>query len=257
MSNNGIYIAAAGGMAQYERLEHLTNNLANVSTAGFKGDRPIFSVVRPDYTGQLRFHPMRGSAEEVRATAFAKLDEVSLDMRQGSFENTDDPLSMALGGEGFFTVAAPEGTLYTRSGQFRLDAEGRLVTADGLPVLGQGDSEIFIQGGDVNVGADGQITVDGKAVGTLKIATFDDDTHLARVGHTLFRALAPDGTPAEAKPMGHAQVMQGVLESSNVNPIVAMTELIDTNRAFEQFTKSLQALDGLDEKAIAQMARPK
>lgn len=256
MGNSGIYIAAAGGMAQYERLEHLTNNLANVATTGFKAERPVFSVQRPNYQGQLRMTPAPGSAEERRALAFASLDEVRTDLSHGAFEATGNPLDLAIGGDGFFAVAADEGTLYTRAGAMRLDEGGRLVNASGMPVLSSGGSDIYVPPGTLAVDEGGTISVDGEAVATLQIAQFDPSVRLERVGHSMFRAVNEEGAPAQPSGRGSPQVMQGTLESSNVNAVSAMVELIATNRAFEQFTKSLQAIDDIDEKAISQMARP-
>lgn len=257
MGNSAIYVAASGGMAQLERMEILANNLANVSTTGFKGDRPVFSVEYPNYAGQLRQPPMPGTSDEVRSLLFAKVDTTALDLSAGSFEETGNPLNVALGGDGFLTVQGPKGELYTRAGELTLNDQGVLTTGSGMPVLDSEGGEITVPPGELKIDANGTLRVNGRTVASLKLVSFSPGTHLERVGHTLFQAVTATGAEATPVKARNPQLMQGTLETSNVEPVRAMVDLIDTQRAFEQFTKSLQSLDELEEKLITQVARPR
>lgn len=256
MSNPSIYMAASGGMAQYERLEHLSNNIANIDTTGFKATRSIFSTERPDYASQLRLGPLPGSDGANRALSFAKLSEVQTDFTHGQLVETGNPLDVALGGEGFFAVDGPEGPLYTRAGSFSISKDGFLITKNGMTVQGEG-GPIRLKSTPKRIDPDGTIHTKDGPIARLKVVNFEDDTHFKRVGMALFRPVNESGETATPTLAGHPQVLQGSLEGSNVNPISAMVELISAQRAFEQFNKSLTTLDELEKESVQQMARPR
>jgi flagellar basal-body rod protein FlgG len=142
-------------------------------------------------------------------------------------------LDFALTGQGtYFVVQGPLGeALYTRNGNFNLDADGRVVTQDGYPVMGH-NGEIFIDGTDVAVDAEGNILVDGKELDSLLVAKVTDETRLEKVGHSLFKA--PAGLAVDYAPdASDVLIQQGFLEQSNVNPVREMVQMIEAARLYE------------------------
>jgi len=166
--NRAVYTLASGGLAAQARLDAVTQNLANVGTAGYKAGRPIF-----------RLHPLDVSQlglpepPELRAAAQVTESETIRDFSQGPVRATGNPLDVAVAGEGFFVVATPRGERYTRQGSFGLDGEGYLVTEHGDRVQGD-NGDLRIGTGDVAIGDDGQISVDGISGGRLKLVGFGE-----------------------------------------------------------------------------------
>lgn len=227
--NAALYAAAAGSLAQERRLDVLTNNLANVHTAGFKQDRPSFETY-------LR-----------AATPMVVLASTRPDLTAGALATTGNSLDLGLDGPGFFVVQTPQGVRYTRQGSFRLDARNQLVTQDGHPVLGEG-GPLVVNGRAVTVDAQGQIEVDGKRVGRLRLVELQPEG-LRKSGGTLFESA---GVPPAAP--RSTQVRQGHLELSNVNPARAMTELIEVLRTYEAYQKTIQSIQENRSRAT-EMAR--
>jgi flagellar basal-body rod protein FlgG len=236
----------------------ISNNLANLNTVGFKKNQSL-DLAFPTYL-IARIHDqkvkvMDGTAE-LRPTIGFKgggvvPQEIASDHSQGAHLETLAPLDFALTGEGyFFTILGHDGkTFLTRNGSFSLDADGRLVTADGLPVMGR-NGEIFIDGSQVTVDGEGNITVDGKALDQLLVAKVKDEHQLYKVGHSLFQAtpqnkldLAPDDV----------QVQQGFLEQSNVNAIREMVQMIEVSRSYELNAKVVSLYDEVLGQAAAQI----
>lgn len=247
--NEALYTAASGALVQQIRLEVLSNNLANVNTVGFKGDRTIFSTVlgsaaaAGEQTGDAATSARSvASVSGVSSTNVGVvLEGVKTDFSAGPVTQSGNPLDVALNGNGFFSVKTPTGTLYTRAGTFFLDAEERLVTADGFPVLGEG-GEVRIQGETVTIGADGTVQVDGNQVATLKVVEFSPETVMQKIGDTLCAPLDPTATESKAV---SCEVLQGYVEQSNVNAVKSMTEMIEVLRAYEAYQKVIQAVDGV------------
>jgi flagellar basal-body rod protein FlgG len=242
---NGIL---TGARIQELRLEVLANNMANVSTVGFKEDR-VF-----------RIPSTPSSAEE--DIPFAAPGELSLDViaslpagtftnyEQGQLKETGNALDVGLEGEGFFSVQTPNGIQYTRKGNFELNADGTLVTQQGYPVLGRGGGEIRITGQEVVVDTGGTIIVDGAEVDTLNVVDFLDKKGLLKNGDSLYSPIDPNdrGFPAE-KTLVH----QGSIEGSNVDAIKAMTEMIDVMRGYESYQKILQSMIETNSKAVNEL----
>ena len=213
-----------GGLRQERKLEAVSNNLANADTVGFKKDRISFD-------------------DAFRAQA-------NKDFTQGSIQTTGNPLDLALSGEGFFKIETPEGIRYTRNGNFTLDQNGIIVDQNGHPVLGQGgaiavdinnlEQELFINQG-------GQILVNGAAVDTLDIVTFQNLRKLERDGKNL---LSYSGETLAEQPVERVVVQQKALEKSNTQVVEEMARMIDYHRMFDTFGKSIQTFDEVDSKAI-------
>ncbi|NVM21136.1 MAG: flagellar hook-basal body protein [Desulfobacterales bacterium] len=221
----GIYDAIRGCRIQELRLKTIANNLANTGTGGFKRDITSFDKA-------LRVH-------------------MKTDFNQGNVRRTDNRLDLALEGEGFFKVKTPAGIRYTRNGRFCLNAEGRLVTQNGDPVLGAG-GPITIRGEHVAIDAAGQIEVDGAAVDTLSMASFERPELLQKEGLSYY---VYNGDEKEILRPKEISVRDGFLEESNVVIAEEVIRMVETLRIFESYQKVLQSFDESDAKAINQVGR--
>ncbi len=247
---SGLYIAASGMDATLTRQNVIANNLANVSTVGFKQNRAV-DIAFPTYL-IARLHDQRVKALSGTAEYWPNIgfmgggvvpQDTPIDYSQGAHMETNNPLDFTLSGQGyFFSVLSPEGkTFLTRDGSFNLDGNGRLVTQDGLPVLGH-NGEIYIDGSQVTADAEGNLTVDGKALDQLLVVKVSDQNQLYKVGHNLFQA-----TPKNKIDMApdDIQVQQGFLEQSNVNEISEMVNMIEVSRSYELNSRVVSLYDHL------------
>ena len=250
-----LSIAATGMGSQQTNLEVIANNIANVNTTGFKRSRAEFSdlLYQSERAAGAAGPGNDGGAPEglsvglgVRPVAIRNLHI------QGSFNKTGNTFDLALSGRGYFQVSgANSETFYTRSGAFNRNAQGQLVTADGLSVtpnivIPANATEITISNAGqvaVRVGAAGQL----QNVGQLTLATFVNDAGLDPLGGNLFRETSASGSPTVvvAGDPGIATIQQGYLEASNVDPVKEITELIAAQRAYEMNSKVIQAADDM------------
>lgn len=225
--DSGFYAACAGLRAQSQALDVAAHNLANLSTAGFRGQQTSFqsllAVARPVVPNVLN----------LAVNNFGVLEGTHLDLSPGNLENTGNPLDVGIEGRGFFAVQTPQGTRYTRNGGFRVARTGELVTGSGNPVLGE-SGPIRIPSGQVSISPDGTISVAGAIAGKLRLVEFAPQTNLASEGDTLLRA--PDGS---AQPAKQTSVRQSALEASNVNAVGAVMTLIGVQRQAEMMQRAL------------------
>ncbi|HBS30955.1 MAG TPA: flagellar basal-body rod protein FlgF [Parvularcula sp.] len=210
--NNAIYSALSRQAALQQELASLANNIANASTAGYRGDGQIFS----EYVNALPGEP---------SISQTRIGGRLINDAQGEFIQTGAALDLAIEGEGYFVVATPQGERLTRAGAFQRNEQGLLATSEGHLVQGAGGGSITVTAGELVVSADGVISADGAVIGQVRVATADP-TRLVREGTTLFRA---EGALADVTPI----VRQGFLEASNVTPVLELSRLIEVQRAFE------------------------
>lgn len=266
MSSKGIYSAVSGAMAQNSRLDTIANNLANVNTSGFKKDRQVFSeylaanekennaINVPRVPASIEsFYDMQGGD-----TAYVNPSGTYTNFEQGGLRSTGSALDLAIEGKGFFEVATPQGLRFTRAGSMAIDANGRLVTKDGFPVLreGQGDPAqriIQLQGRNITVAASGDIFDGGNAVGKIAVSDFAIADDLQKVGNSLYTLKANAGSAP--LPARETRVHQGYLEGSNVNVVEEMTDMITANRVFEAAQQAIKAEDQMDDKLINQVGK--
>jgi flagellar basal-body rod protein FlgF len=239
----------SGAIAQETRLEVLSNNIANVSTVGFKEDRVFRIPTSATSTSSSIWDSIPNAS-----MAGISVDNISsleigtfTNFEQGSLKETGNALDLGLDGKGFFAVRTPNGTQYTRKGNFALNGDGTLVTQEGYPVLGKNGGQIQITGQQVSIGADGSIQVDGSAVDTLNIVDFPNKNTLMKYGDSLY---SPQNANDQGEPASSVLVRQGVIEMSNVDSIRAMTEMIDVVRGFESYQKVLQSINETTTKTV-------
>lgn len=239
---NALHIGLSRQMVLRQAMDVTANNLANLSTAGFKLE-----------TLHYETHSERPASHRdgPRGISFVRADAVLRDFSQGPIEATGRPLDLAIEGEGFFAVRAQGADRYTRDGRFSLDPEGRLVTASGASVLDEAGGEIAIDvaRGAPRIAADGSIFQGEAEVGRIGVVRFADRGGLEKLGDGLYRAAGP-AEPAEA-----ATLRQGAVEGSNVKPIVEITKMIETARAYESVTRMLQNEEDLRKRAIERLGR--
>ncbi|MEW6519955.1 MAG: flagellar basal-body rod protein FlgF [Thermodesulfobacteriota bacterium] len=224
-------------LAQSQRLNQITNNLANVDTPGYKKE-------------DVTFWEMLYTTNHNRLRV-GKALKVLTNQMEGSAKNTGNQLDFAISGNGFFKLQTPQGIRYSRAGNFLLNSEGQLVNPDGHLVLGEG-GPIVINGNEVSVATDGSLRVDGVDAGRLDIATFANLTDIEKEGANLFRLKNEE---AQEEPATDFNVRQGFLESSNVSLLSEMTSMIDLHRAYETQQKVIRTFDEIDDKAISTVGR--
>ncbi|MGD0938451.1 MAG: flagellar basal-body rod protein FlgF [Terracidiphilus sp.] len=238
--SSGYYAACAGLMTRTDALDTIANNLANVSTPGFRASHNSFSAVLETANDE----PL--SALNQDANEYGYLGGTHLDTAQGALVPTGNQLDLAIDGSGYFAVQTAAGTAYTRGGNFRVSPQGQLITSAGDPVLGDG-GPISIVGEPVSISTDGTISVNGAISGKLKLTDFPAGTQLESLGNSYYKA--PQGVEVAAT---NAKVHQGQLESSNVNPITSVVELITAQHEVESMRRTLSLFSDEMDKTAAQ-----
>ena len=238
---NSVFITLPGKYSIQRRMEAITNNLANASTAGYKSSRPSFQMASDETETQ------GNPSITLPHTTLGDID-THVYFGEGSMIETDNRLDVAIQGSGFFAIKGRSGeTLYTRNGQFSLDPNKRLVTMDGSPVMGQTGEDIILDGKEIMVAENGAIYVDRQQAGQLKIVDFKDKSSLRNQGKSSFVNTNPameETTPVKAT------VRAGYYEASNVNVMTEMIDMMTAMRAYESFTKVDQALGDVMQKLL-------
>jgi flagellar basal-body rod protein FlgF len=227
LMDSGFYAVCTALMARTQALDLVANNLANVSTPGFRAQHELFRSL----LASSSIFPMSDLNETVNN--YSVLGDSHLDFSQGNLEKTGNDFDLAIEGSGFFVVRTAAGQVFTRDGNFHVSPKNRLVTADGDPVLGD-QGFIDIVGGPVSISSDGTISVNGAVAGKLKVVDFPAGTPLESVGKTYYSAPAKSEIAATG-----ASIQQGSLESSNVNPVGGVVELIALQRHAELMQRAL------------------
>lgn len=235
----GLYTAAWGMNAQVERLVVLANNLANLTTTGYKADHTEFSqfLTSPTPAGLLPPNGPAGPPSPI-SMQMPMTARMVTDHSQGMLRETGNPLDFALNGPGFFVLDTPAGPRLTRAGSFTRSPHGLLAAGDGAPVRSRSGT-IAIQDGTVTVTSEGELLVNGQSQGHLLIVSPSNLTALTKSGGTRF-------IPSETEPLAAAHtavVRQGALESSNVNPVLSLVALIDAMRTYEAAQRAALSAD--------------
>lgn len=248
--SDGIYAALSGGVVQMRRLDVLANDLANVNTTGFKRDRLVIGE-RPPAEGDPDPFATALSRSTVPGSSLAEPRGTYTDLSQGPTVRTDGPLDVALVGEGFLAVDAPGGTRVTRDGRLAIASDGTLVTQSGLAVAGEwGPITIPPDGGSIEIHPTGEVVVDGYPVGRLRIVRPNDPAALEKLGHGLW-----DPGPAGVSDGAPAEVVQGFLEGSNVEPVTTLVELIQAQRSFDASQQMIRAHKDMDATSLRRVGK--
>lgn len=262
MTNAALHVARTGLDAQSARMRVIANNLANVNTTGFKRDRANFETL----AYQIMTAPgAPASAENRYATGLSLGSGVEMTgtarvNSQGALATTDNPLDLAIEGDGFFQVTLPDGTIgYTRAGSFNLSAEGQIVTSDGMPL--QPAIQVPEGAQSITVGADGTVSAqlagqtEPTQLGQLELARFINPAGLAAKGGNILIETAASGAPqvGPAALEGRGSIRQGMLEGSNVNVVQELVDMIETQRAYEVNSKMIAATDEMLRNANQQL----
>lgn len=263
-----LWPAVSGAMARDHQIEVISNNLANVNTNGFKRDDISFKEYLSK-NEKLNIDP-----EEVPRSPIKDKDLYPLDGRDqsfvvvsgtntkfstGSLRVTDNPFDLALNGPGFFEVATPTGIRFTKAGNFKLSPEGKVVSSEGYPVLSKGVEGASDQGigreisisdreGSFHVNEQGEVYVGDEKVADLSIVEFSKLNFIRKVGGTNFENKDPQQNPP--LPATNTVVKQGMVETSNVNPVQEISNLIRANRMFEQDLKAMKTVNEMLSKEV-------
>jgi len=229
--DSGYYAACAGFAAQAQALDLVAHNLANLGTAGFRGQQPTFRSLMAG-GGWVSSNPLNAAVND-----FSVIGGSRLDYSSGALTGTGSPLDLAIAGSGFFAVQTPDGVAYTRNGSFHLTPTGQLMTPDGNAVLGE-QGPINLPNGSVAVSSDGTVSVDGAVAAKLMLTEFAPNVNLSPTGNALYAA--PDGTALAA---ATSSVRQGMLEGSNVSAVESVVQLIRLQRNAEMMQRALSLFD--------------
>lgn len=244
MMDNAILVALSRQSALRRQMDIVANNLANMETGGFKASNVKFE----EYL--MPVAEASATAPADRDISFVMDTATMVDFSEGPMQRTGNPLDVAVDGPGWFVVDTAEGERYTRNGSFHIDNTGQLVTNAGDPVLGDGGAILFSEeDGAVTIAADGTISTEAGDKGRIRVVAFENEAVLYNSGDNLFKA---DGQPEDAE---GAIVRQGMLEGSNVRPIVEMTRMIEVTRAYTSLSSMLERINDLRTDAIGALAR--
>lgn len=268
MGTKGIYSALSGALAQSQQLDTIANNIANANTPGFKSDKNSFrehlTILEkaPDVITVPRVPAAVESFYDMQGTdkSYVDVDGSYTDFSQGGVKATGNSLDVALEGPGFLEVLTPTGPKLTRKGSLTVNGNGLLATVEGYPVLRRDNGPVIpgaeadFQGRTIPVGSgnlaitgQGDLFQNGNNIGQLSVVEFNDPKVVKKVGHSLYSVT--DMTVAR-NPSPTTQVHQGFIETSNVNIVKEMTEMIQTQRNFESAQKVIRTYDEMDNKLV-------
>jgi flagellar basal-body rod protein FlgF len=243
--DNTLYVGLSRQMVLKREMDIVANNIANADTNGFKFE----SLMAKETPGAPAF-----TSGGPRPIKFVSADGVARDFSQGNLRRTDAPLDLAIEGQGFFKITTKAGDRYTRDGRFRTDDTGRVTTQKGDVVADEGGGEITIdptKPGEISISPDGVVSQGTERIGKVGVFKFDSLSALEKTGDNLYQ----NASNQQASAASDAKVRQGMLESSNVNPIVQITRMIEVNRAYEQVTQMMSAQSDLSRSSVARLGK--
>ncbi len=242
--DNTLLVSLSHQLAAIRSMDVIANNLANVSTPAFKRENVKFE----ELVAQVR-----GAEGESgpQAVSFVQDKGVIRNLGEGRLERTNNTFDLALNGQGFFVVQTPKGNQYTRNGHFTLDASGQIVTETGEPVQGDGGPiAITANDGDIHIAADGTVSGKNGTIGKLQVVDFANERTMLKEGASLY------STTQTPNPAVGTTISQGMLESSNVEPVAEMTHMIEIMRAYQATASLAQQQETLLNQAIDKLGAP-
>jgi flagellar basal-body rod protein FlgF len=241
--DNSLLVSLSQQLAAYQSMDVIANNIANVSTPGYRREEPTFH----EYVAHLR--PSE-TQKGMQSLSFVEQTGTIRHMAQGALESTSAPFDLAINGKGYFVVQTPGGERYTRNGHFTLDADGQIVNEDGYPLQGEGGAiTIAADDGDIHVGTDGVVSGRNGQIAKLRVAGFNREAEMTKEGASLYATSETPTTPADFK------ISQGALESSNVQPVVEISHMIEIMRAYQATATMTQSHEDLLRQAIDKLGQ--
>ena len=243
--DNALYVGLSNQMVLKRQMDIIANNIANADTNGFKFE----SLITKTVPGSPAF-----TAGGPRPVKFVGADGVARDFGQGGLRTTGSTFDLGIEGQGFFKVTTKNGDRFTRDGHFRTDANGVITTQAGDPVADDGGGQITIdpsKKGEITISQDGIVSQGAERVGKIGVYKFDSLSALEKTGDNQYQNAANQQPTAATD----AKVRQGMLESSNVNPIVQITKMIEVNRAYESVTQMMSAESDLSRNSVARLGK--
>lgn len=231
--DNTTLVTLSGQLANYQAMDIIANNLANMSTAGFKREAPQFE----QYMAQLQADPGQPSPAPL---SFVQSNGILRDLSEGPLQKTGNPFDLAISGKGYFQVQTPNGPRFTRDGHFSLNQDGVIVDGSGYPLIGDGGPiTVTADDGSVNIGPDGTVSGKQGQIGTVKLVDFTNPGAMTKEGDGLYT------TTEQPQPASSGTILQGMIEGSNVQPLAEMSRMIEIMRAYQAnaaLTQSQQQL---------------
>jgi flagellar basal-body rod protein FlgF/flagellar basal-body rod protein FlgG len=238
--DSGFYAACTGLLAKIDALELTANNMANLSTTGYKSQLEFYRALEAS-VGNRRLSTLNQAVND-----YGVLGGEAVNLKTGEFQKTGNDLDLAMEGAGFFVVSTSQGIRYTRNGNFHTDAAGHLLTAAGDPVMGEQDP-VELPSGTISISSDGTISQQGAVVAQMKLVTFKPGTVLTAEGSSYYQA--PAGSEQSAD---DPRLSQGMLESSNQNPVEGAVSLMTLQRHAQLLEQALSIFHSVFNNAPAQ-----
>jgi len=234
--DNGVYIALSRQLALFRDMAATTNNIANTNTTGFQAEKMIFS----EYLSR------DNNLGDRNKMSFANDVSTYRYVQDGSRRKTGNALDVAIEGSGYFMVETPLGQRYTRAGNFSLDGNGVLITAEGYPVLDDSGQRIEFppETQDIGIGSAGNISVNGEDFGTIGVAQFENPQLLTQTAGGLYMSEVEPAIGNEDT----VKISQGMLENANVQPVIELTHMIDVSRNVASTAKYIETIYDLQRK---------
>lgn len=231
---NVSYVVLSYQMALQRHMDILANNVANMNSTAFRGERPLFQ----EYLV---------TADDGSTTSYVEDVGLLRNTNPGTIQQTSNTLDVAISGEGFFVVDTADGPRYTRNGNWRLDEFGQIVVGTGNPVVDDAGLPIVIDAGDgaITIRADGTVLSEAGPIGKVQVVSFEDEQALQKLGDGLF-----DAGEQIAQPATNFSILQGMLETSNVNGVVEMTLMMEVANAYRTTAQMASTSDDLRRRAI-------
>jgi flagellar basal-body rod protein FlgF len=242
--DNALYVGLSRQMVLRKEMDIIANNIANLDTTGFKVES-LMQKTEPREPAVTLTGP--------RPVKFVAADGVARDFGQGVLSTTGAPLDMAIEGQGFFQVQTPNGPRFTRDGRFTTDTSGKVVNQAGYAVLDEGGGEIVIdrEKGGVQIGPDGSMSQGRERVGKVGMFAFANAGVLEKGGDNLYR----NTSNLQPQPAADAKLRQGMVEGSNVKPVLEITRMVEVSRAYEQTAKIMDSEAELSRRSVERLGR--
>lgn len=246
----GLYTSGTGMISQMKKLDIITNNLANVNSNGYKEDNLLTRSFKETLVSRLNDPSVFNTTPEVGPlNKGVRIDQIFTSFAQGTLSETNNLTDFAIKGEGFFVVNTPEGERLTRDGSFSVDSNGRLVNAEGYPVMGE-NGEIIVQNNQFTLNADREIVSSGEYIDRLLVVDADNE-QLRKAGNNLYINQNPDSQTVNTD----SKVEQGFLEGSNVDLATSMVNMMEVYRSYESNQKVAKMIDETLGKAVNEIGK--